>query len=167
VGVVALAEALLETKQTSLTKLVLKDVGMGDEGITALASFESQGRMEELEDLNISKNEAVTGKGIIVLARAINARGLPGLNEFYMQKLSTVTVAGVSAITNALIKGCPRLTDINFPGSVSDDDTLRECIRGMLELAGRAGQVNVNFNTQQDDDEDNDEGDEDEDDFLG
>lgn len=79
VGAVALVTALREATQTSLTKLCLHDVGMSDEGITALASLVSQRRLEELQVLDIAKNAAVTEQGIIALARAINARGLPEL----------------------------------------------------------------------------------------
>ena len=54
VGVVALAEVLMKSTQPCLESLGLKKVGMGDEGIAALASLISQGRLEHLTWLDIS-----------------------------------------------------------------------------------------------------------------
>jgi HEAT repeat protein len=87
VGVVALAEALSKTTQTFLTNLNLSDVGMGDEGIGALACLISQGRMEQLEELSLSSNSGVTRQGIIALAEAIDARGLPKLRALNLDGL--------------------------------------------------------------------------------
>lgn len=51
VGVTALADALGKPTQTILTGLDLENVGMGDDGITALSSVVYQGRFEQLEFL--------------------------------------------------------------------------------------------------------------------
>lgn len=116
----------------------LHDVGMGDEGISALALLVSQGRMEDVDELDIGNNDAVTQKGIIALAHAIYERGLPMLECFSMTKLSGIMVVGVSAI-HSLIKGCPRLKQIDLAGSVSTNDSQSDWITGMLEAAGREG----------------------------
>ena len=55
---------------------------LGDEGIAALAFLVEQGRMEQLESLSISENDALTQQGIITLAREIGVRGLPMLDRF-------------------------------------------------------------------------------------
>lgn len=65
----ALAEALSKSTPACLGSLVLDNVGMGDEGIAALASLVGQGRMEQLTELDISQNAALTQQGIITLAR--------------------------------------------------------------------------------------------------
>ena len=62
--------------------LQLHDVGMGDAGIAALASLVSRDRLEQLEHFYLSHNHAVTNRGIIALAQAIDARGLPLLEHF-------------------------------------------------------------------------------------
>lgn len=136
----ALAKALLKATQTSLEALVLDGVGMGNGGIAVLASLVDQGRMKQLKMLDISDNNALTQRGIITFARAIDARGLPMLATFSMGEM---TARGIGGIVVALIKGCPRLKEINLTGSGSDSDILSEVIDGMLEAAGRAGEVQV------------------------
>lgn len=147
-GVLALAEALVKSTQTILTGLGLRDVGMGDGGISALATLVSQGRMEHLTWLDISENEDLTQQGIIALARAIDARGLPRLERLAIQELEHMTARGISAITLAVIKGCPQLKHIFMTDldSESDLEVLDEVIHGMLAATGRAEEVKVYYN---------------------
>jgi hypothetical protein len=70
---VALADALRKPTQTVLTHLDLINVGR-------LSSLVYQGRFEQLQ-LNLSENRAITTQGIVALARAIETRGLPKLND--------------------------------------------------------------------------------------
>ena len=69
----ALADALRKPTQTVLTHLDLINVGR-------LSSLVYQGRFEQLQ-LNLSENRAITTQGIVALARAIETRGLPKLND--------------------------------------------------------------------------------------
>ncbi len=142
-----LAEALLRARQTVLTNLVLKNVGMGDKGIAAVASLVSQGHMNKLKVLNITKNKALTHQGFVYLARAIDARGLPMLETFRMQKILNVTLGSMCAITHALIKGCPRLKEIDFTDTgtwgTHGSRSYPGAIQGMLEAAGRVEDVDV------------------------
>ena len=50
---------------------------MGNAAIVALDSVVDQGCFEVLKDFYLADNPDVTDQGIIVLARAIDARGLP------------------------------------------------------------------------------------------
>lgn len=110
VGVVALAEALSKTTQTFLTDFQLHDVGMGDEGIAALASLISWDRLEQLEHFYLSHNHAVTNRGILALAQAMDARGLPLLEHFRLTGLEGAEAAlGISTIAHTVIKACPDL----------------------------------------------------------
>jgi Ran GTPase-activating protein (RanGAP) involved in mRNA processing and transport len=124
VGVVALAEALSKTTQTFLTNLNLSDVGMGDEGIGALASLISQGRMEQLEELSLSSNSAVTKQGIIALAKAVDARGLPKLRALNLDGLvretDDETVLGITTLVHAIAEGCLPLEEFTFDPAHSD-----------------------------------------------
>lgn len=109
VGVVALAIALQETTQTYLMFLNLDDVGMGDGGIAALASLVAQGRLEQIAWLKFSGNNKLIDQGVITLAQAIEARGLPILRVFTMRMIFKLRAVGITAIAQALTKGCPRL----------------------------------------------------------
>ena len=82
-GDVALAEALLKLTQTSLKILTLSNVGMGDEGIAALASLAYRGRKDQLRVLNFAENDGVADEGISALARAVEAHMLPMLEDIY------------------------------------------------------------------------------------
>jgi len=141
-GVMASTETL-KARQTSLANLALYNVEMGDEGIAALASLVSHGRMEQLEELDISLNAALTQQGIITLARAIDARGLPMLETLEMSRLTNLTAVGIGGIALAVIKGCPRLKVIDFWGSGQEDSSHRDAVTGMLDAVGRAGKVKV------------------------
>jgi len=143
VGVMALAEALLKSTQTCLKTLGLKNVEMGDEGISTLASLALQGRLEHLTWLDIFENDDLTKQGIITLARAIDARGLPMLEAFAMEEFWTTTAVGTSAVAHAVFEGCPRLKKTFLTRSGSDIRILNQVIQGMLEAAGRAGKVEV------------------------
>jgi len=141
-GVMALTETL-KARLTSLANLALYNVEMGDEGIAALASLVSHGRMEQLEEFVISQNAALTQQGIITLARAIDARGLPMLETLEMSRLTNLTAVGIGAIALAVIKGCPRLKVIDFWGSGPEDSSHRDAVTGMLDAVGRAVKVKV------------------------
>jgi len=112
VGVVALADALLKAPQTFLTDLELCDVGLTDVGMTVVSSLLYQGCFEQLQLLNLSGNRGMTNQGIVALARAIETRGLPLLKEFSLFKSTNdqVTLLWISAIAQAVIKGCPNFT---------------------------------------------------------
>lgn len=146
VGVVALAEALSKAPEIFLTELNLRVVGMGDEGMIALASLVSQGCMQQMEKLGLSWNAGVTDRGVIALARAIETRGLPMLVSFRMGGMTRdkVTLLGFSAIAHAVINGCPQLKEIALKGLLNfDDDTLSNVVNGMVEAAGRAGNIKL------------------------
>ena len=93
--------------------------------------------------MSISENEELTEQGIITLARAIDARGLPMLQTFSMLRLGEMTTIGISAIAHALIKGCPELKKIHLSGSGPKNGSHHDAITGMLEAAGRAGEVKL------------------------
>jgi ribonuclease HIII len=97
----ALAKALLDSTETFLAHLDLGDIGMGDGGIEALASLVYEGRMQQLEDLNLDGNNDLTDEGITALARAINVRGLPVLERlsivWWYDGRYNVTMLGISA----------------------------------------------------------------------
>lgn len=103
-GVVALAKGLCEAPRTSLKELKLDDVGMGDVGLAALASVVTQGRMRRMHKFMLHKALDVTDEGIILFVRAIEAYGLPHLEEFKILMLhkEKVTALGFGAITHAL-----------------------------------------------------------------
>jgi hypothetical protein len=145
VGVLALAEALINSTQTFLTALSLENVGMGDEGISAVASLVSQGRLEHLKTLYISENAALTEQGIITLARAIGAGGLPELRRLGTTKLGEMTARGIAAMAHAVFKGCPQVKDFHLTVSGPACLILREVVNGMLEAAGRAGKVKMHY----------------------
>jgi len=138
-GVVALAEALLKAPQILLTHLSLSDVGMGDEGIAALASLVVQGRLQQLEESSLSRNDGVTKQGSIALAEAIGARGLPVLRALHLAALvretDKETVRGVTTLVHAIIKGRPPLEQFTF------DPAHRDTITDILEAAGWVGDV--------------------------
>ena len=143
VGVVAPAEALMKSTQTCLKTLGLENVEMGDEGISALASLASQGRLEHLKTLNISENEDLTEQGIITLARAIGVRGLPMLETFDMVKLGNMTAREIGAIAHGVFKWCPQVKETHLTESDFASDDSSEVVDGMLEAAGLAGKLKV------------------------
>jgi hypothetical protein len=134
-GVVILAKTLLNANQTCLWSLELIDVGMGDAGVAALASVVQQGRFDELAGLDIHENVDITDQGMTALARAIEARGLPMLS-FTLDGFEEMRATGISAVVNALVKGCPRLQSIWFGESDSYDEYY-EMITAMVQAAGR------------------------------
>ena len=144
VGVVALAEALRKPTQTMLTHLDLINVGMADDGMTALASVISEGRFDELDVLDLSGIMGLTNQGLIASARAIETKWLPVLGNFVLYALNDdqVTLLGISAIAHAVIKGCPDLTLIVLTNSGPGEDH-HEMVLGMLEATGRKGKVSV------------------------
>lgn len=76
VGVVALANALSSATRTFLIHLSLASMKIGDEGIVALASLVEQDRFKQLKYIDLSQNEAITDRSLILLAKAIGRRGL-------------------------------------------------------------------------------------------
>lgn len=147
-GAAALACGLGEAPRTMLTNLELDEVGMGDGGMVALASVIYQGRMQEMEDVNLSEVPGMTDKGLIALARAINARGLPNVRQFFIQmddKNRKWTALGFGALTLAFASGCPRLRKIDLvcPDRGQDMNFLNTMIQGMFQAAGRMVKVSV------------------------
>ena len=147
-GVAALACGLGEAPRTMLTCLELDEMGMGDGGIVALASVIYQGRMQEMEEFNLSEVPDLTDKGLIALARAINARGLPNVRHFFIMndgKERKWTVLGFGALTLAFVSGCPRLQQIDLvcPDRGQDMNFLNTMIQGMFQAAGRTVKVSV------------------------
>lgn len=138
-GVEALARALLEASETRLWNLNLTFVRMTDAVVVALASVVSQGHFEELKLFSLTHNDDVTDEGITILARAIDARGLPMLETFLLDRLNDVADMGIGAITDALIKRCPQLALIVWRhwGPREED-----VVRNKLQEAGR-GNVKV------------------------
>lgn len=136
----ALAEALLDSTETYLEFLDLAEEGMGDEGFKALASVVYAGRMQQLEDLDLSRNGGLTDEGITALARAINVRGLPALERLSIVEWSNspnkVTILEVGAIALALVNQCPRLKRLDLKLSNSKG-TYNDMFQGMLRAAGR------------------------------
>lgn len=108
---------------------------MGDEGIAALASVVSQGRLVHLKSLNISRNGAVTQQDIIALAQAMDVRGLPKLRTLVMIELVNLTAAGISAIAHAVIKGCPHVEEIEVDSD--HEDTLDDILEAVGTGSGR------------------------------
>lgn len=141
-GVVALAEGLSKATQTFPQTLSLSKTGMGDDGMADVASLISEGRMEKLKGLALSDNRCVTNEGIIALARAVDAHGLPSLTHFDGSvKAGGVTIGGISAIAIAVINSCPKLESMHVPHLFPPDYTpyrmVREMVHGMLLATGR------------------------------
>ena len=143
-GVAALASGLGEAPRTMLTHLDLTYVGMGDVGMTALASVIHQGRMQEIQDLNLGDVPGMTDKGMVALARAIDARGLPKMRLLDMETYSqNYTALGFGALILAFVRGCPEMKCITLscPNPVLDKAALQTMIQGMLQAAGRTAKV--------------------------
>lgn len=136
-GIVALAEALVQPTQTLLTHLNLSFVGLRDEGISTLGSVVIQGRLDQLKELDLSRNYGVTNDGVINLARAIDAHGLPTL-EFvdFGQGADVISLLGVSAIAYAVIRGV-RSKEIELQNLDDDKGKEMEMDLGMMRAAGR------------------------------
>lgn len=139
VGIVALAEGLLKAPESSLTSLHLKDVGMGDESIAAVAFLIRQGRFEQLEKLDLSRNGGITDHGILVLAQAIETRGLLQLAALNLEELDTnkVTELGIQPVARAVIERCPELKGIVVSGEFKDmvEDMLGAARRDVVVLS--------------------------------
>lgn len=90
-----------------------------------------------MQYLNISSNKRLTDDGLIDLARAIHARGLPMLEHIRIAYLEKVTALGFSAIMGAIILCSPRLNLINIKGRYKKADGLQISIEGLLRAAGR------------------------------
>lgn len=107
--------------------------------MAALASVIEQGRIGQIRKINIAE-------GLVALARAIEARGLPKLEEFsnglYGQNY---TARGFGALTLAFVRGCPNLffLDLRCPDESREPDFVKAMIEGMLQVAGRTANVEV------------------------
>lgn len=132
-AIVALAEALLEATQTRLRILNMFAVGMGDAGAIALASVVDQGRLDEVEVFNVAKYR-VSNEGLTALARAIDARGLPMLNTFVLEGLGRRGIVNITAMMDALIRSCPKLTTIVWESEIPAENDIVTC---MLQAAER------------------------------
>lgn len=119
-------------------------MGMSDSGMVALAaSLVCQGRLTKLEELHICGNQGVTDSGIVALARAVNVRGLPMLEQMNCSCYDKVTIRGISAIALAVINGCPHIRMIKVKNFEKKDwsDMVRKVVTGMLEAVGRKRKV--------------------------
>lgn len=145
-GVAALAEGLLQAEETFLESLELDKVGMSCEGFAGIVNLLSQGGLRELKKLDLCRNSDVTNEEIVVLARSIDAHGLPMLEEFRLQGLNEdeVTLLGSTAIALAVITRCRNLKNMYWmcPGPYEVNDDM---IAGMLKATGRVGEVMVTF----------------------
>jgi hypothetical protein len=144
-GLIVLAEAMGNTSRSFLRKLVIVNIGMSDRGMAALESVVRHGRLERLEELNLSNNKSVTDDGIIALAQEIDARGLPKLRHITMLGLNKikVTTLGFGAIAYAIIKGSPNLKSIRVECNEQEAASVRRTIEGMLRAAGRTASVEI------------------------
>ena len=91
--------------------LCLEGTNMGDEGIVALACLVEQDRFKQLNHIDLSRNEHITDRSLILLAKAIGRCGLPMLERFMLEGLDTskVTAQGAAAIGQVLINGSLKL----------------------------------------------------------
>jgi len=140
-GAVALAGGLCEAPRTMLKTLNL-GVRMGDVGMAALASVIEHGRMGQLRYINYG----MTDKGLVALARAIDAWGLPKLQEVEIcMGGGEYTALGFGALALAFVRGCPKMNHISLvcPDPGLDKTALKTMIRGMLLAAGRTAEVYV------------------------
>lgn len=147
-GVAGLAEALPKASQSNWAHLNLTYVEMGDDGIAALATLVSQGRLEQLEELSLSDGGGVTNEGMILLAQAISVGGLPVLKSFKMVCFDKekIRLLGVGAVAHAVVNGCPKLRVIYLTKPISDEEVtepVHEMIEGMVHRAGQDGDVRV------------------------
>jgi len=112
-GIVPLAGALCEAPRTILRQLNLQDVGLGNEGMAALASVIDQGRLGQIEYLDLSVARGVTDDGIITLAKVIDARKLPEVRFMSVHQLhkTGLTTLGLDAICQASVNSCPKLNE--------------------------------------------------------
>lgn len=146
-GVVALAESLGKARWSSrLMYLELGGVGMGDQGMAALAKLVSQGCLWRVETLDLlSHNHNLTDQGLLPLVQAIDACGLRMLDEFKLGDLEGegVTVAGMSAVVQAVIRKCRFLKSIVLHRDQLDDTRMIEMIKGLLQTAGKEEEVHL------------------------
>lgn len=81
--------------------------------------------------MDISGNGGITDHGIIVLAQAIETRGLPMLDTFGIERVDTqkVTSVGIRALTRTATGGCPKL------GEILINDEYGDIAKDMLRAA--------------------------------
>lgn len=126
--------------------MVLRSVGMGDEGMAALANLVSHRRLRRAETLDfLSGNYNLTDQGLLPLVQAIDAGGLFMLDEFKMAELEVggLTIAGISAAIQAVIKKGRLLKTIVLMRPDSDDTKMIEMIQGLLQTAGKEEEIHL------------------------
>ena len=104
--------------------------------------------------MDISGNRDITDRRVIILAREIEAHGLP-IAVFNMAKLTEVTALGIETIAHAVIKGCPQLFRKCLEGSGPDDDSYHDAVTNMFKVAGRY--IDVIYDASDDDSDDEEE----------
>lgn len=139
IGAVALANALSNATRTFWTHLSLDCMNIGDEGIVALASLVEQDRFKQLKYINLSVNEAITDRSLILLAEAIGRRGLPMLETCLLEGLDTskVTVQAAAAIAPVLINGSPKLKRLYMRLTDHENNIYSRVVFAMLRAVGR------------------------------
>ena len=92
--------------------------------------------MERLTTLRLSHIIGLSDIGIIALADAIHARGLPGLQNIEIDVVNgaRLTFLGFGAITHALVEGCPRLRLLRLRSNGKIDGQLQTLVEGMLRV---------------------------------
>ena len=134
--------------RTLLKKLNLNRVRLCDLGMAAFAFAVHQGRMERLKELDLYKNKGVTDDGVLVVARAINERGLPKLERFSMggcREPEYLSPRGVGTIASALVKGRLRMTYIHMECDSEYDYVVERMIEGMFEGVGREVTASIEY----------------------
>ena len=132
---------IAESNAHLLTEPQFEQSGNGRRKRCRIASVVQQGHFEELEDFYLAHNSDVTDEGMTVLARAIDASGLPLLETFTIHETSAENLKwtiGVRTLVYALSKRCPQLVKLVW----SDEKADQDLVKGMLHAAGR-GNVEV------------------------
>jgi len=114
---------------------------MGDARMVVLASIVHRGCMRHIQKLNLSGPLGATDEGIVALARAIDAKGLPELRQLKMGRFNNVTAFGFSAMMLAFVKGCPKSRDIilTCPDEGRNFAIFESMVEGMRWAANRWG----------------------------
>jgi hypothetical protein len=148
-GVELLVEGLLAPAcRTRLKALDLNSVGMGDNGMAALASAVSEGRFERLEALPLVGNSGMTDRGVCALARAVRASGGQKLSSLLQISVNCdcldVRETAVVELASALLKNCPCLKIMHFFCSCGRK-ALHKKLLEMVRAAGYQHQVSLAY----------------------
>lgn len=139
-GVLALLAGIKNAKQMCLTRLVLSDVGMDDDGMAELVLVAHAGKFQRLSSLNVSENVAVTNEGVVAFARALQAatpaRGVDGfqvggcifpkLESIDMNGLTLLSTRGFGALALAAFMCCPQLLYLELKRNCNGDDDMED-----------------------------------------